>query len=57
MRLKKLVLPSIFDTSLSSSMMWNLQGYGNFIHRKQTIEHSTNQIKLNTNSKEEKMIK
>ena len=26
-RLEKLVLPSIFDTSLSSSMMWNLQSY------------------------------
>ena len=26
-RLKKLVLPSIFDTSLSSFMMWNLQSY------------------------------
>jgi len=24
---KKLVLPSIFDTSLSSIMMWNLQSY------------------------------
>ena len=26
-RLKSLVLPSIFDTSLSSVMMWNLQSY------------------------------
>jgi len=28
-RLEKLVLPSIFDTSLSSLMMWNLQLYNN----------------------------
>jgi len=27
MRLEKLVLPSIFDTILSSFMMWNLQSY------------------------------
>jgi len=26
-RLEKLVLPSIFDTSLSSLMMWNLHSY------------------------------
>ena len=26
-RLEKLVLPSVFDTSLSSLMMWNLQSY------------------------------
>ena len=26
-RLEKLVLPSIFDTSLSSLMMWNMQSY------------------------------
>jgi len=35
-RLEKLVLPSIFDTSLSSVMMWNLQSYPTTVLNKRT---------------------
>jgi len=44
-------IPPKLGTSLSRGLVSGrrFQFIDNFIHRKQTIEHSTNQVKLNSN--------